>query len=188
MKWIVGTATAWQPTERYDIWHDRAAFHFWSSRPIDRLTWASLAGGAQFGRPRSIIGNIRPSWDRKMQRAAVMRHDEQSFWRKNWRGFRALRKHGPTNIGPRRHTSSTFSSSRFRRRLGRTLKRNESGTNRLRIADSRTSLIFPYNIWGYRGATLGRTATRCGQTEPDTAEFPQPFHSLSTENAQLFPG
>ncbi len=26
--WIVADATAWTPTATYDLWHDRAAFHF----------------------------------------------------------------------------------------------------------------------------------------------------------------
>lgn len=28
VKWIVADAAAFQPTEQYDFWHDRAAFHF----------------------------------------------------------------------------------------------------------------------------------------------------------------
>src|SRR5262249_55351524 len=28
VKWIVADVTAWEPTEHYDVWHDRAAFHF----------------------------------------------------------------------------------------------------------------------------------------------------------------
>jgi len=28
VKWIVGDAATFKPTEKYDFWHDRAAFHF----------------------------------------------------------------------------------------------------------------------------------------------------------------
>lgn len=28
VKWIVSDVTTFQPTEKYDLWHDRAAFHF----------------------------------------------------------------------------------------------------------------------------------------------------------------
>lgn len=31
VKWIVADATAFQPIEKYDFWHDRAAFHFLTS-------------------------------------------------------------------------------------------------------------------------------------------------------------
>ncbi len=30
VKWIVSDALAFQPTEKYDFWHDRAAFHFFT--------------------------------------------------------------------------------------------------------------------------------------------------------------
>ena len=35
VKWIVADVTAWRPETRYDVWHDRAAFHF-STRPRSR--------------------------------------------------------------------------------------------------------------------------------------------------------
>lgn len=28
VKWVVADASRFQPTEKYDFWHDRAAFHF----------------------------------------------------------------------------------------------------------------------------------------------------------------
>src|SRR6478609_9322778 len=28
VEWIVADVTAWQPLRTYDLWHDRAAFHF----------------------------------------------------------------------------------------------------------------------------------------------------------------
>jgi len=28
VNWIVADVTAWQPTRTYEVWHDRAAFHF----------------------------------------------------------------------------------------------------------------------------------------------------------------
>lgn len=33
VKWIVSDITAFEPTENYDIWHDRAAFHFLTTAP-----------------------------------------------------------------------------------------------------------------------------------------------------------
>jgi 2-polyprenyl-3-methyl-5-hydroxy-6-metoxy-1,4-benzoquinol methylase len=33
VKWIVSDVTAFSPEEKYDIWHDRAAFHFLTSEP-----------------------------------------------------------------------------------------------------------------------------------------------------------
>lgn len=35
VKWIVADITRWEPTQTYDIWHDRAVFHF-LVKPDDR--------------------------------------------------------------------------------------------------------------------------------------------------------
>jgi len=50
VKWIVADATKWRPTETYDIWHDRAAFHFLTNEReqrayIHRLKQALKPGG-----------------------------------------------------------------------------------------------------------------------------------------------
>jgi len=31
--WIVADVTTWAPSRTYDLWHDRAAFHFLTERP-----------------------------------------------------------------------------------------------------------------------------------------------------------
>ena len=34
--WITADVTSWQPPRTYDVWHDRAAFHFLTERPTAR--------------------------------------------------------------------------------------------------------------------------------------------------------
>ena len=48
--WLVADATTWEPTRTYDIWHDRAAFHFLTEEPdraayVVRLRQALKIGG-----------------------------------------------------------------------------------------------------------------------------------------------
>jgi len=31
--WVVADVTAWRPTRRYDVWHDRAVLHFLTTQP-----------------------------------------------------------------------------------------------------------------------------------------------------------
>jgi 2-polyprenyl-3-methyl-5-hydroxy-6-metoxy-1,4-benzoquinol methylase len=50
MKWIVADVTQWEPTRRYDLWHDRAAFHFLTEAAdrtayVERLLSALRPGG-----------------------------------------------------------------------------------------------------------------------------------------------
>lgn len=50
LEWIAADATDWQPTRRYDLWHDRAVFHFLVDvelryRYLDVLKAALAPGG-----------------------------------------------------------------------------------------------------------------------------------------------
>jgi ubiquinone/menaquinone biosynthesis C-methylase UbiE len=39
VRWIVADATTWEPSLRYDLWHDRAVLHF-LTEPKDRAAYA----------------------------------------------------------------------------------------------------------------------------------------------------
>jgi 2-polyprenyl-3-methyl-5-hydroxy-6-metoxy-1,4-benzoquinol methylase len=59
VNWIVADVTQWEPARSYDLWHDRAAFHFLTEASdrtayIDRLTKAVRSGG------HAIIGTFAP--------------------------------------------------------------------------------------------------------------------------------
>src|SRR5213080_2587170 len=43
VRWLVADATIWEPVKRYDIWHDRAAFHFLTDEK-DRATYIERLG------------------------------------------------------------------------------------------------------------------------------------------------
>jgi 2-polyprenyl-3-methyl-5-hydroxy-6-metoxy-1,4-benzoquinol methylase len=50
VKWIVADVTEWEPSRQYDLWHDRAAFHFLTEATdraayLDRLMQAIRPGG-----------------------------------------------------------------------------------------------------------------------------------------------
>ena len=56
VRWIVADATAWQPNEVYDIWHDHAAFHFLTEEHdraayIARMKRALAVGGCAISPP-----------------------------------------------------------------------------------------------------------------------------------------
>lgn len=46
--WVAADVTAWQPDRAYDLWHDRAVFHF-LTRPADRAAYA-----------RTMVAALRP--------------------------------------------------------------------------------------------------------------------------------
>jgi hypothetical protein len=56
VNWIVADATTWGPVKPYDIWHDRAAFHFLTDASdraayVDRLGRGLKIGGAPSSPP-----------------------------------------------------------------------------------------------------------------------------------------
>jgi SAM-dependent methyltransferase len=77
VEWIVADVTQWQPSENYDVWHDRAAFHFLTSRReqtayIQRLKAALRLGG------HAIIGTFALDGPDKCSGLPVARHSAES--------------------------------------------------------------------------------------------------------------
>ena len=111
--WIVGDATEWEPPQDYDIWHDRAAFHFLTEDRqqlayLDRLARSLRIGG------HVIIGTFAPDGPEKCSGLPVTRHSEETL--------AALLGDGFTLIDHRRHDHATpwgstqrFQYSTFRR-------------------------------------------------------------------------
>jgi len=78
VKWIVADATEWRPAETYDIWHDRAAFHFLTGEReqhayIKRLRQALKPGGYV------IIGTFALDGPERCSGLPVARHSAESL-------------------------------------------------------------------------------------------------------------
>jgi trans-aconitate methyltransferase len=98
VKWIVADMTEWEPSREYDLWHDRAAFHFLTEAAdraayLDRLTQAIRPGG------HAIIGTFAIDGPERCSGLPVMRYDATLLSAALGRAF-AL-------IGTRRHDHTT---------------------------------------------------------------------------------
>ena len=74
MQWIVADVTQWEPTRRYDLWHDRAAFHFLTEAAdrtayVECLTRAVQTGGY------AIIGTFAMDGPERCSGLPVIRYD-----------------------------------------------------------------------------------------------------------------
>lgn len=72
--WIVADVTSWEPTTKFDVWHDRAAFHFLTEEHdrtayADRLKQALRAGGT------AIIASFSLDGPEKCSGLPVQRYD-----------------------------------------------------------------------------------------------------------------
>lgn len=76
--WIVADATAWRPDRGYDIWHDRAAFHF-LTEPSDRAAYAQRVRDAVRPGGHVIIATFALDGPERCSGLPVVRHDAASI-------------------------------------------------------------------------------------------------------------
>ncbi|MCK1511627.1 methyltransferase domain-containing protein [Bradyrhizobium sp. 190] len=78
VSWIVADATTWEPARAYDIWHDRAAFHFLTDAS-DRAGYiARLERGLKIG-GHAIIATFALDGPEKCSGLPVARYDSASL-------------------------------------------------------------------------------------------------------------
>jgi len=78
IQWIAADVTTWAPSRAYDVWHDRAAFHFLvdsadQAAYVERLRRALRRGGA------AIIGTFAPDGPPMFSGLPVARWDAASL-------------------------------------------------------------------------------------------------------------
>jgi trans-aconitate methyltransferase len=111
--WITADVTIWQPSRSYDVWHDRAAFHFLTERSdqaayVARLRRALRVGG------HAIIATFAPDGPERCSGLTVSRYDANALAATLGAGFEL--------VDTRRHDHTTpwgsvqkFQFSTFRR-------------------------------------------------------------------------
>ena len=111
--WIAADITTWTPTDRYDVWHDRATFHFMVS-VADRAAYLASLKLALSPGGRAIIATFDLDGPEKCSGLPVMRYDSESLANTLGQEF--------TLVGSERHLHQTpwgavqaFQFSMFRR-------------------------------------------------------------------------
>ena len=112
--WIVADATTWQPVKSYDIWHDRAAFHFLTD-PHDRAAYVERLRSAVAAGGHVIIATFAPDGPEKCSGLPVQRHDSASLSAELGPEFELVETRSDIHGTPWQSTQA-FQFSRFRRR------------------------------------------------------------------------
>jgi hypothetical protein len=113
VRWLVADITTWQPSQLYDVWHDRAAFHF-LTEPKDRAAYAERVSKTVRSGGHVIIGTFAPDGPERCSGLPVERHDAGSIGKTLGPSFQLLesrRDDHPTPSG----AIQRFQFSRFRR-------------------------------------------------------------------------
>jgi SAM-dependent methyltransferase len=76
--WTVADATVWEPLKAYDIWHDRAAFHFLTEDPDRAAYVARLERGLKVG-GYAIIATFALDGPERCSGLPVVRYDPVSL-------------------------------------------------------------------------------------------------------------
>lgn len=99
VEWIASDVTTWKPAHQYDIWHDRAAFHFLTDAGdraayIARLTSALRPGG------QAIIGTFALDGPEKCSGLPVQRYDSTGLLRTLGDAFTLMETRSETHTTP----------------------------------------------------------------------------------------
>jgi len=112
--WIVADATTWRPARTYDVWHDRAAFHFLTD-PRDRAAYVERLRTAVAPGGHVIIATFAPDGPEKCSGLPVQRHDSASLSGELGPDFELVETRSEMHQTPW-HSTQAFQFSRFRRR------------------------------------------------------------------------
>ena len=99
VQWVVADVTKWVPTRRFDIWHDRAAFHFLTEER-DRTGYIARLRQALKIEGHAIIATFAPDGPEKCSGLPVMRYDAARLGQTLGPGFQLLRSQRSDHATP----------------------------------------------------------------------------------------
>ncbi|MGV8856315.1 MAG: class I SAM-dependent methyltransferase [Devosia sp.] len=78
VQWFVSDVTAWTPDQEYDLWHDRATFHFLTVTKDQQAYVGVLLNALKQG-GRAVIGTFAPDGPEKCSGLPIARYDADAL-------------------------------------------------------------------------------------------------------------
>lgn len=103
VKWLVTDITAFKPAETYDIWHDRAAFHFLTT-PEQISTYIDIARKSITG--YLVLGTFSKNGPAKCSGLDIQQYDETSLSEKFRENFEKIQCITEDHITPFKTTQN----------------------------------------------------------------------------------
>jgi SAM-dependent methyltransferase len=113
VNWIVADVTAWKPDTAYDLWHDRACFHFLTEDSSRRVYTGRVARAVRPG-GYVIIGTFALDGPERCSGLPVQRHDAASIGAVLGEDFALVESRRHDHVTPAGKTQR-FQFSLFRR-------------------------------------------------------------------------
>lgn len=89
VKWVVADAATFKPTEQYDFWHDRAAFHFLTNDD-EVANYVKTVSQAIAPNGYLIIGTFSEQGPKKCSGIDIKQYSENSLSQLFYTGFKKL--------------------------------------------------------------------------------------------------
>ena len=115
VKWVVADVTTWEPQQVYDLWHDRAAFHFLTEEH-DRTAYVACMIKAVKPGGHAIIATFAPDGPERCSGLPVVRYDAKSLGSVLGDAFELIETRRHQHITPR-GSEQRYQFSVFRRAL-----------------------------------------------------------------------
>lgn len=113
VQWIAADVTSWEPPQRYEVWHDRAALHFLTEAK-DRAAYAACVLRAVVPGGYVIIATFAPDGPQRCSGLPVVRHDAASLGQMLGPSFALIEERHHAHHTPA-GAIQRFQFSRFRR-------------------------------------------------------------------------
>lgn len=97
--WIVADVTKWRPAETFDIWHDRAAYHFLTDVD-DRAAYVGCMRTALRPGGYAVIGTFAADGPERCSGLPVMRYDATTLAASLGSGFRLISERRHSHLTP----------------------------------------------------------------------------------------
>jgi SAM-dependent methyltransferase len=111
--WIAADITIWEPSRTYDLWHDRAAFHF-LTEPADRDAYIVRLKKAVRPGGHVIIATFAADGPERCSGLPIVRYDPEALARTLGPGFELAESRRHDHVTPGGSTQR-FQFSRFLR-------------------------------------------------------------------------
>jgi SAM-dependent methyltransferase len=113
VNWIVSDITAFEPSETYEVWHDRAAFHFLTTKPeIEKYLETALKSVTGY----LIMGTFSENGPKKCSGLDIKQYSENTLTAEFKNGFEKLNCVIEDHITPF-DTTQNFLFCSFKKRL-----------------------------------------------------------------------
>lgn len=111
--WQVADITVWRPTAQFDLWHDRAVFHFLTA-PEDRKAYLAAMDKGLAADGVAIIATFAEDGPDRCSGLPVRRYSAESLAAELGPGFRLVEQARETHVTPW-HAPQSFTWTAFRR-------------------------------------------------------------------------